>query len=87
MLLERELAALHGKPAALLFTSGFVANEATLSTVCRLLPGCVIYSDAQNHASMIAGIRHSGCAKRIFRHNDVAHLEALLAESDPARPS
>ena len=86
VLLERELAALHDKPAALLFTSGFVANEATLSTVCRLLPGCVIYSDEKNHASMIAGIRHSGCAKRIFRHNDVAHLEALLADSDPAAP-
>jgi 5-aminolevulinate synthase len=86
VLLERELAALHDKPAALLFTSGFVANEATLSTICRLLPGCVIYSDAKNHASMIAGIRHSGCAKRIFRHNDVAHLDALLAEDDPAAP-
>jgi 5-aminolevulinate synthase len=86
VLLERELAALHGKPAALLFTSGFVANEAALSTICQLLPGCVIYSDAKNHASMIAGIRHSGCEKRIFRHNDVAHLETLLAESDPAVP-
>src|ERR687892_1174221 len=86
VLLERELAALHDKPAALLFTSGFVANEATLSTICRLLPGCLIYSDEKNHASMIAGIRQSGCAKRIFRHNDVAHLEALLAESDPATP-
>src|SRR5690606_28009571 len=86
VLLERELARLHGKPAALLFTSGFVANEAALSTICRLLPGCVIYSDEKNHASMIAGIRHSGCAKRIFRHNDVAHLEELLAESDPATP-
>jgi 5-aminolevulinate synthase len=86
VLLERELAALHGKPAALLFTSGFVANEATLSTICGLLPGCVIYSDANNHASMIAGIRHSGCAKRIFRHNDVAHLETLLAKEDPATP-
>src|ERR687892_26475 len=86
VLLERELAALHNKPAALLFTSGFVANEAALSTVCRLLPGCVIYSDEKNHASMIAGIRHSGSEKRIFRHNDVAHLEALLAESDPATP-
>jgi 5-aminolevulinate synthase len=86
VLLERELAALHGMPAALLFTSGFVANEAALSTICQLLPGCLIYSDAKNHASMIAGIRHSGCEKRIFRHNDVAHLEALLAESDPAAP-
>jgi 5-aminolevulinate synthase len=86
VLLERELAALHDKPAALLFTSGFVANEAALSTICRLMSGCVIYSDEKNHASMIAGIRHSGCAKRIFRHNDVRHLEALLAESDPATP-
>ena len=86
VLLERELASLHRKPAALLFTSGFVANEAALSTICRLLPGCVIYSDEKNHASMIAGIRHSGCDKRIFRHNDVAHLEALLADSDPATP-
>jgi 5-aminolevulinate synthase len=86
VLLERELASLHDKPAALLFTSGFVANEATLSTIGRLLPGCVIYSDERNHASMIAGIRHSGCQKRIFRHNDVGHLEALLAEDDAAAP-
>jgi 5-aminolevulinate synthase len=86
VLLERELAELHRKPAALLFTSGFVANEATLSTMARLLPGCVIYSDAKNHASMIAGIRHSGCPKRIFRHNDLAHLEQLLAEAPPGTP-
>jgi 5-aminolevulinate synthase len=78
VLLERELAELHVRPAALVFTSGFVANEAALSTIGRLLPGCVIFSDAENHASMIAGIRHSGCEKRIFRHNDVAHLEELL---------
>src|ERR687892_1723535 len=86
VVLERELAVLHDKPAALLFTSGFVANEATLSTIGLLLPGCVIYSDAKNHASMIAGIRHSGCPKRIFRHNNVEHLEALLAADDPAAP-
>jgi 5-aminolevulinate synthase len=84
--LEAELADLHGKEAALLFTSGYVSNEATLSTLGRLLPGCVIFSDELNHASMIAGIRHSGCEKRIFRHNDVAHLEALLAAEDPQAP-
>lgn len=86
VLLERELADLHGKPAALLFTSGYVANEATLSTIGQLMPGCVIYSDAHNHASMIAGIRHSRCEKRIFRHNDVAHLEALLRATPAATP-
>jgi len=86
VLLEQELAELHHKPAALLFTSGYVANDATLSTIGRLLPGCLIYSDAKNHASMIAGVRHSGCTKRIFRHNDLAHLEALLAADDPAAP-
>ena len=86
VLLERELAALHERPAALVFTSGFVANEATLSTICRLLPGCVIFSDAKNHASMIAGIRHSGCEKRIFRHNDVEHLERLLATTPAEVP-
>jgi 5-aminolevulinate synthase len=78
VLLEEELAKLHGTEAALVFTSGFVANEAALSSIGRLLPGCVIFSDAENHASMIAGIRHSGCEKRIFRHNDVDHLERLL---------
>ena len=81
-----ELADLHGKPAALLFTSGYVANEATLSTIGQLMPGCVIFSDAHNHASMIAGIRHSRCEKRIFRHNDVAHLEALLRATPAADP-
>jgi len=86
VLLERELAALHERPAALVFTSGFVANEATLSTIGRLLPGCVIFSDAKNHASMIAGIRHSGCEKRIFRHNDVGHLERLLATAPAEVP-
>jgi 5-aminolevulinate synthase len=84
--LEAELADLHGKEAALLFTSGYVANEATLSTLARLLPGCVIFSDALNHASMIAGIRNSGCEKRVFRHNDLAHLEELLAAEDPGKP-
>jgi 5-aminolevulinate synthase len=79
--LESELADLHGKESALLFTSGYISNEATLSTVARLLPGCVIFSDALNHASMIAGIRNSGCEKKVFRHNDLEHLEALLAET------
>jgi 5-aminolevulinate synthase len=82
VLLEGELADLHRKPSALLFTSGFVANQAALSTIGRLLPGCVIYSDASNHASMIEGIRHAGCQKRIFRHNDVEHLRSLL-EQEP----
>ena len=84
--LERELAGLHGKQSALLFTSGYVSNEAALSTLGRLLPGCVIFSDALNHASMIAGIRSSGCEKRVFRHNDLAHLEELLAAEDPDVP-
>jgi 5-aminolevulinate synthase len=84
--LERELADLHGKDSALLFTSGYVSNDATLSTVAKLLPGCVIFSDELNHASMIAGIRNSGCEKRIFRHNDPAHLEELLAAEDPKVP-
>jgi 5-aminolevulinate synthase len=79
VLLEQELAVLHGKAAALLFTSGYVANEAAIGTIARLLPDCLILSDAQNHASMIAGVRASGCEKQIFRHNDLAHLEELLA--------
>jgi 5-aminolevulinate synthase len=84
--LEDELADLHEKEAALLFTSGYVSNEATLSTLARVLPGCIIFSDELNHASMIAGIRNSGCEKRVFRHNDVAHLEELLAAEDPDLP-
>src|ERR1041385_1673349 len=84
--LEEELASLHGKEAALLFTSGYVSNEAALSTLGKLLPGCVIFSDELNHASMIAGIKNSGCEKRVFRHNDVKHLEELLAAEDPETP-
>lgn len=86
VLLEQELADLHGKEAALLFTSGYISNEATLSTVAKLLPGCIVYSDELNHASMIQGIRNSGAKKHIFRHNDLDHLEELLKASDPYAP-
>jgi 5-aminolevulinate synthase len=84
--LEGELARLHEKEAALVFTSGYVANETTLQTLGAMLPGCEIYSDSFNHASMIAGIRHSGAVRRIFRHNDLAHLEQLLSAADPQTP-
>ncbi len=80
--LEMELAALHGKQAALLFTSGYISNQASLATLGKLLPGLIIFSDADNHNSLIEGIRQSGAEKRIFRHNDVAHLAELL-ESAP----
>ena len=86
VLLEEELADLHRSEASLLFTSGYVANEATLGTLGQTLPGCVIVSDADNHASMIAGIRYSRAEKKIFRHNDVEHLDRLLGECDPAAP-
>lgn len=84
--LERELAAWHGKEAALTFTSGFVANEAALSVLARQIPGCIVFSDASNHASMIAGIRNSRAEYQIFRHSDVAHLRELLAAAPADRP-
>ncbi|MCI5095527.1 MAG: 5-aminolevulinate synthase [Rhodobacteraceae bacterium] len=84
--LEAELADLHRKEAALLFTSAYIANDATLSTLPKLFPGLIIYSDALNHASMIEGVRRNGGAKRIFRHNDVAHLRELLQADDPDAP-
>jgi 5-aminolevulinate synthase len=84
--LERELADLHGKEAALLFTSGYVSNEATLATLQKILPGLITFSDELNHASMIAGIRNGGGERRIFRHNDLADLERLLAAAPPEAP-
>ncbi len=84
--LEAELADLHGKEAALLFTSAYIANDATLSTLPKLFPGLIIYSDELNHASMIEGIRRNGGAKRVFRHNDVDHLRELIAADDPDTP-
>lgn len=84
--LEQSLANLHGKESALLFTSGYISNEAALSTIAKLLPDCVVFSDANNHASMIQGIRQSGCEKYIFRHNDLEHLEQLLQSVERCRP-
>jgi 5-aminolevulinate synthase len=84
--LERELADLHHKEAALVFTSGYVSNETGISTLAKLMPNCLILSDAWNHNSMIEGVRQAATEKQIFRHNDMAHLEELLAKADPARP-
>jgi 5-aminolevulinate synthase len=86
VVLERELAELHGTEAALVFGSGWVANMTSLSTIGALMPDCIILSDEKNHNSMIEGMRHSKADKKIFRHNDPAHLEELLAECDPDRP-
>jgi len=84
--LERELADLHGKEAALVFTSGYVSNQTGIPTIAKLLPNCLILSDALNHNSMIEGVRQSGCEKQVWRHNDVGHLEELLKAADPDRP-
>ena len=84
--LERELADLHHKDAALVFTSGYVSNETGISTIAKLMPNCLILSDALNHNSMIEGVRQACCEKQVFRHNDMTHLEALLAASSPNRP-
>jgi 5-aminolevulinate synthase len=84
--LERELADLHRKDSALVFTSGYISNETGISTLARLMPNCLILSDAWNHNSMIEGVRQAHCEKQIFRHNDMAHLEQLLAVADPLRP-
>ena len=86
VLLEQELASWHQRDAALLFTSGYNSNEATISTLASLLPGCIIYSDALNHASMVAGVRSSRAQKHIFRHNDLEHLESLLREAPVDAP-
>ncbi len=84
--LEAELADLHAKDAALVFTSAYIANDATLSTLPKIFPGLIIYSDALNHASMIEGVRRGGGQKRVFRHNDVDHLRDLMAADDPGAP-
>ncbi|MEZ5757185.1 MAG: 5-aminolevulinate synthase [Emcibacteraceae bacterium] len=86
VMLEEELADLHHKEAGLLFTSGYISNETSISTIAKLLPGCIIYSDELNHASMISGVLNGKCQKRIFRHNSVEHLEELIKADDPALP-
>src|SRR5690606_36955889 len=84
--LERELADLHGKEAALVFTSGYVSNETGIATIAKLIPNCLILSDALNHNSMIEGVRQSWTETKILRHNDLAHLEGLLASAGRERP-
>src|SRR5476651_2464368 len=84
--LERELADLHRKPAALVFTSGYVSNQTGIATIAKLMPDCLLLSDASNHNSMIEGVRQSACEKQIWRHNDVGHLEELLKAARPDRP-
>src|SRR3954454_16145894 len=84
--LERELADLHRKEGALVFTSGYVSNESGIATIARLIPDCLILSDAWNHNSMIEGVRRSGCEKQIFGHNDLARFQELLRAAGPARP-
>ncbi len=84
--LEAELADLHQKQAALVFTSGYISNQTGISTIAKLLPNCLILSDALNHNSMIEGVRQAGCEKKVWRHNDLAHLEELLKEAHPERP-
>jgi 5-aminolevulinate synthase len=86
VMLERELAAFHGKEAGLAFTSGYISNEAALGSLAKHMPDAAVFSDALNHASMIAGIRNSRCVYQVFRHNDAAHLRELLAATDPNRP-
>ena len=84
--LEQELADLHGKESSLLFTSGYVSNQTGIATIAKLIPDCLILSDALNHNSMIEGIRQGGCERQIFRHSDIAHLEELLRAAGPDRP-